>query len=539
MPNRRPLLAIGLLAFGLVVLYGLTAFHQQSALFDGQRVFWLQDDMMISMRYARNLARGEGLVWNTAGERVEGYSNLGWVLVMALVHCLPLPNALTSLPVIALNIALAAAALALTARLLYQLAGGERLLWPTLAALLSALALNYDLARWAIIGLETTLQTVLFLGLLGRVLAEAEAGRPRRSTFVLAGLLGVVRVDGVLLAGTLWLLALALNPRRGGVVRSAWLMLLFPLACMAFRLGYYGRLAPNTYWLKVVGWPLSERLVSGLKYAALTARSYGIPALVAGFVVWRRRDLRLMAVWLSGLPLLVYALWVGGDDFSGARFLAPWLPALLALAFLAPAWLAAKRKGWYLLSLMAIWLAVVGLAGFDFTAGVSLEAQMVRVGLGLQRLTAADSRVAIFPAGALPYFAERPAVDLLGKNDAYIASLPAHAGIGKPGHNKFDFDYSLGVLEPDVIVSVVPPDWMADPLRRRQLLQGEHAAQGQLYLSPIFQSRYASWLSVVEGMAVFVRDDSPEQARLMSGHCWPVTDAAWSAFGLETLCQPK
>ncbi|MBU6216640.1 MAG: hypothetical protein KGR17_08545, partial [Acidobacteria bacterium] len=33
-----------------------------------------QDDAFITYRYSRNLARGEGLVFNT-GERVEGYTN--------------------------------------------------------------------------------------------------------------------------------------------------------------------------------------------------------------------------------------------------------------------------------------------------------------------------------------------------------------------------------------------------------------------------------------------------------------------------------
>jgi hypothetical protein len=38
---------------------------------------------MISMRYAANLAAGAGLVWNP-GERVEGYTNFLWTLLMAV-----------------------------------------------------------------------------------------------------------------------------------------------------------------------------------------------------------------------------------------------------------------------------------------------------------------------------------------------------------------------------------------------------------------------------------------------------------------------
>ncbi|MFP6563830.1 MAG: hypothetical protein VCC68_05030, partial [Myxococcota bacterium] len=63
----------------------------------GQRWFLLWDDAMISMRYARNLAAGDGFVWNPNGERVQGYTNLGLALVMAAVHSLPIPPERTAL----------------------------------------------------------------------------------------------------------------------------------------------------------------------------------------------------------------------------------------------------------------------------------------------------------------------------------------------------------------------------------------------------------------------------------------------------------
>ncbi|HMJ10771.1 MAG TPA: hypothetical protein VK524_05155, partial [Polyangiaceae bacterium] len=42
----------------------------------------LFDDAFISFRYAQNLVHGRGLVFNV-GERVEGYTNFLWVLVLA------------------------------------------------------------------------------------------------------------------------------------------------------------------------------------------------------------------------------------------------------------------------------------------------------------------------------------------------------------------------------------------------------------------------------------------------------------------------
>ena len=44
---------------------------------------WTGDDAFISFRYAQNLVEGKGLVYN-AGEKVEGYSNFLWTMLVAL-----------------------------------------------------------------------------------------------------------------------------------------------------------------------------------------------------------------------------------------------------------------------------------------------------------------------------------------------------------------------------------------------------------------------------------------------------------------------
>ncbi len=72
--GNRPAYQWRLIALALLTLLSAVALFQSSIVLDGTRYFWLNDDQMISMRYARNLAEGYGLVWNP-GERVEGYSN--------------------------------------------------------------------------------------------------------------------------------------------------------------------------------------------------------------------------------------------------------------------------------------------------------------------------------------------------------------------------------------------------------------------------------------------------------------------------------
>jgi hypothetical protein len=43
---------------------------------------WVANDAFISFRYARNWVEGHGLVFN-AGERVEGYTNFLWILLLS------------------------------------------------------------------------------------------------------------------------------------------------------------------------------------------------------------------------------------------------------------------------------------------------------------------------------------------------------------------------------------------------------------------------------------------------------------------------
>ena len=47
---------------------------------------FMPDDSYVTYRYAEQFAEGNGLAYNTGGERVEGYSNFLWVMIAAAVH---------------------------------------------------------------------------------------------------------------------------------------------------------------------------------------------------------------------------------------------------------------------------------------------------------------------------------------------------------------------------------------------------------------------------------------------------------------------
>jgi hypothetical protein len=81
------------------------------------------------------------------------------------------------------------------------------------------------------------------------------------------------------------------------------------------------------------------------------------------------------------------------------------------------------------------------------------DAVTTTLGLHLREHLAADAVIAVVRAGNTPYFAERRAIDLLGKTDPAIArSRPVYPFM--PGHDKRDWAHSIGAGRPDVVAHV-------------------------------------------------------------------------------------
>lgn len=84
------------------------------------------------------------------------------------------------------------------------------------------------------------------------------------------------------------------------------------------------------------------------------------------------------------------------------------------------------------------------------------------MGLVLKQITTPQATIAVVTVGNIPYFSARTAVDLLGKSDKVIARTEPQATAGnfdfdddfRPGHNKWDYDYSIGELQPDIVAQL-------------------------------------------------------------------------------------
>lgn len=469
--HRRAWSALGLL---LVVGLALVMFADRvratkCATFDGVLVSWLDDDMMISMRYAAHLAQGWGLCWNPGEPPVEGYTNFLWVLVMTLPHLAGVHFTRTSLVILGLQGLLLIGVLWTAWRL------GRRLgLSPGPRCLgLLFIASNQWFMYWTFGGSEATLLALMMLAAAVSLLSARRHRPAGWPAGVLLGLLGLVRADATVymvpLLG-LW----ASQARRRRTRPWAWTpALMLPVAYMVGRRLYYGHWVPNTYDLRMLEVP--TRIVFGVQYVSDWMVVFGgvLVLLLICLMTHRHAQVR----WLCAVPLvgLCYTAYAGGDELPNNRFIAPHVPLIFMLASAGLDRALRAASGWsrlpelrfaafLLLMAVASYAALIlpdRLDRFGRDRGQS-ERKNVKIGLLLKQNTQPEARVAHFWAGAAPYFSQRPALDFLGKNDPHIARLKAPPNEYMPGHNKHDGAYIFR-QQPDVVVAPTSGDAILTP----------------------------------------------------------------------------
>jgi hypothetical protein len=440
---------------------------------------WVCDDAFISFRYAENLVKGLGLVFNE-GERVEGYTNFLWTLWTAFglwLHVDP------ERWVKATGLACYLGSLTLLAWNSWNLRRESPGLvaWLPLAAILGALHADWQI--YASGGLETSLFTLLVV-LVYVLLAGHDTGRVRAGVagLVLA-MAAMTRPDGLILAvtATLYLfVADARRPRTALALAAVFFLVWAPYT--AWRIAYFGDFFPNTYYAKsaAIAWYSQGAIYAGLYFARYWPLLLG-PVLVA-LSWWRAtggEDLEMQATrdrWRRRVLLaamlaaayMAFVLRVGGD-FMFARFLIPVTPLFVILFELGVTRMDAERprRQWVPAAIAAVAAAGIVLTPYplprDPFAGVkgivfepnfySHEANRVvrNQGLVLRRYFAGlPVRVAFFGGEARLVFYAQPRVAIecaTGLTDRHIARQPL-AERGRVGHEKLaTADYVLGVRD--------------------------------------------------------------------------------------------
>jgi hypothetical protein len=470
--------------------YSAVFIWQSSFLINGERYFVLFDDAMISMQYARNLQQGYGLAWNPGGPHVEGFSSPLWVGILALVHFLPLSASKISLAVQILG------ALFLMLNLVYVKKIAELELkdsnWYAIIAVLLT-AFYYPLIQWSLLGNEVSLLTLGVTFFTWMALSRTYIDDHPWLFYAFLSLLLFIRLDALIVFVAIWGYSIwqSKDARRTHFLAGGVWLVAALLVQTIFRLAYFGELLPNTYYLKMTGFPVLKRIARELvEVARLIWRMNWILFLLPFIGVFLRpRRSTALLVSIIGLQFL-YNVYIGGDAWEhrgGAnRFLAIVMPlffilfihALKQLHGMLQDRLGMFFKGRWLLpltSLAVVVFSVFSLMNFNtlvypsdlkflFLQQPSIfvigNQRNTEIGLFVREITQKNATVAFVAAGAAPYFSGREAIDILGKSDPYIAHLRSSGADAagwtdyRPGHNKWDYRYVLEDLKPDLFVEI-------------------------------------------------------------------------------------
>ena len=246
------------------------------------------DDAAISYVYARNLALGQGWVFQPGGETVEGVTNLLWVLLVAGGIRIGLDPLLVS-KVLGILAALGILWLAATFPWSGRSRGGFGFVgggsrrpgadrrsgpdpsYPVILRIFPAIlvAVAAPVAIWSVAGLETTLFGFLLLAGCAALVRGATSGRERRGATTIGayGLLlaaALTRPEGALYLLVAGLLSAVWWLRDRASLGLAWLIgCLLGVAGLAgltlWRMATFTYPLPNTFYAKA-----GERSLTGL-----------------------------------------------------------------------------------------------------------------------------------------------------------------------------------------------------------------------------------------------------------------------------------
>jgi hypothetical protein len=433
---------------------------------------FIQDDAFISFRYADNLARGFGLVWNP-GERVEGYTNFLWTLLMGAVHVFHGDPVVWSM---AIGLAAFAGSLFLTYRIALQVFQSDDV--GLLAVIL--VGTNYTFSAYATGGLETSLHALLYLAVIYSVIRPLRLRVCRSADALkislLLALAMLLRLDSAMLCCAVFVFAGVTIVRQSaplGSKAACAAALLAPFAAImalwfAWKFSYYGDILPNTFYVKVSsvrdvtrGFVYLDRFCSSyLLYPILLVSAFSM------FSFFRSIRAELLLIFLVAFAWIAYVIKVGGD-FMEFRFMVPVIP-LFVILFLWVLLFFAKtmtiRAGMILLVLIGSVHHVITFA-YDPNDGIEsiqeLHAHIVapdeqwgEIGKVLGKAFAYDPRVSLATtaAGAIPYYARLTSIDMLGLNDKYIARFGHYFGRAA-GHERIATLAYLKQREVNLIVS--------------------------------------------------------------------------------------
>ena len=421
------------------------------------------DDAYIFFKYGKNIANGDGFVYNPGGERVEGFSSVLWQVIVssAFIFTRHPQFWLQALSLLMISGSIAALwyfideGTAVTSRgillLVWVFGSPSFIIWTGLTLM--------DTALWS---------SLLILGTIATL-----TSRPAKILTLLVPLIVLTRPEGMLWGLVFIALRFLLIVSQNGV-RSSWQAIKWPLVSylvaliglIGWRLWYFGYPLPNTYYAKVSP-NILYNLVQGAiylrdfliqnPYAALMALGASFSILILNFrwavkaiinpPLKRIRGKAIITALIVLIGLLV-PIWTGGDHFKLFRFYQAVWPILLlptfALLDLQGKQIPRNQQNVLLIIVIFLFLILPHANWFQSKAlnEITPEFKIAETGqqVGTQlsiMFTQKQPSIGVITAGGISYTYEGHVIDVMGLNNAQMAHT-AGLRYGKKNHAAFN-----------------------------------------------------------------------------------------------------
>lgn len=438
----------------------------------------IAEDSFITFRFAKNLANGDGLVWNIGEPPVEGYTNFLWVIISALALKLNL-NILLFSQILGMLASLVA--IIYTYKFSKKLLGikGYYSIIPCLF-----LAFSGPFATWAASGMETNFFAAFILMGVYYFISYWKFDSQKELLLGFVSLLfaTLTRPEGFLI----FIILLGISPLLIWLFKKPIKIFILVLTVYIipflvyffWRLNYFGFLLPNTFYAKTGG--TIYQYIRGLSYTGFFIAYFILPLVpLLILLLWEKRKHPVTKRLLDSIKLNVAAyvcilictiytafiIWVGGDYMAMYRFFVPLLPFFYVFAGLIISKLSFSKLSEKVLAIVLILFALAAtliqstpLENNIFVNPPNLHGSYSRVLLERwhsNRLsligtffneykTSSNESLATNAIGAVSYYADMKIYGFHGLVDPEIAHIRNKSlGRGLPGHEKKDLLYTL------------------------------------------------------------------------------------------------
>lgn len=441
-----------LLLLVVYLFYAIFFIYKTSVVINGERYFIIHDDVYISMQYAKNFVKGNGLVWSI-GNKVEGFTNPLWTFYIIIPHSLKIPPSKIPLFLQLTNLFF----MLLTLILVWKISKNYIAIFFT--------AFFYSMNYWFYNGFEVGVLTFLSIYVIYKIIKNDSP----LIIYLLCAVMTFVRIDMFL-----FFFAVIVFYRKDFKTGILIFLSAFILQTL-IRYIFYGDIFPNTYYSKLYKYPLHYRLLRST--VALANNLYHMNFLVFAlpFLMFKFLDEKSKLFLYFVLLQFLYTIYIGGDVwelFGGTNRFVTMVMPLFFIVFVKSyeilmEKIEIKNKFIFYFLLLAIFInmnAIKDLKSiknlFSQTYDAAVGSNTLKIALFIKKNFDENVLIATQGAGVLPYFSDKKYyIDLLGKNDKYIArsniikfSSPYQVIISAPGHIKYNQEYSIISKKPDIIV---------------------------------------------------------------------------------------